>query len=252
MALYCTIFSQTTSKKKAFSEHGMNVRKAANYYLKKKINPSPQFSVQYASLFSGLQGYRKKDTLLAAKLIKRLYKVNDILFYRLMRIRLEWEFRQHVQLSPLDSILPRLKNNIDSSKYYYMMGLYFEDSMYVRTARRFGYVRVNSDGNEIVDWRKMRSFKFDDPRLFELHNDIDIDISSNHNYSKRDPIADTAILYYKKAINLDTSEFYYLKNLLILLSFVGDDAETQQVISSNLGNYTDKEKKWLKKYLDSH
>src|SRR5436190_16429041 len=113
------IFSQTTHKKKDIHEHRMHVRRAANYYLRKKLSPSPEFSVQYNSLFYGLQGYRKKDTLLANRVINRLYKVNDILFYRLMRIRLEWELKQRFAKSPLDSVCLLLKNNIDSAKYFY-------------------------------------------------------------------------------------------------------------------------------------
>lgn len=167
IAIPCTIFSQTAFKKEALSEHRMNVRKAANYYLKKKINQSPEFSIQYSSLFSGIQGYTKRDTIIATKLINRLYQFNDILFYRLMRIRLEWEFTQHLVISPLDSVRPILKNNIDSSKYYYMPGLYFQDSMTENLARSFGFVRSTCEGNEVVDWAHMKVLKWRDPKTIE-------------------------------------------------------------------------------------
>ena len=102
-----TLFPQSTLR--SFPERRMNVRKAANYYLKKKMDPSPRFSIQYSSLFSGLQHYSKRDTTIATKIIKRLYSFNDILFYRLMRIRLEWEFKQHLARASLDSIPALLK-----------------------------------------------------------------------------------------------------------------------------------------------
>lgn len=229
------------------SENKMKVRNAANYYLKKKIDPSPEFSTQYNSLFWGFQGYTKKDTLIAAKLIKRLYQVNDILFYRLMRIRLEWEFKQHLVKYPLDSIRHLLKKNIDSSQYYYMLGLYFRDSMTENLARRLGFVKVNSSGNEIVDWRIMKIKKWRNPKAIE----------SPHGYIlndfKVDRHRDSAIFYYKIAIKNNPTEFHYLKELLLFMSNLPEnkDEEVQQIITSKLENYTQEEKKWVKEYLDS-
>ena len=256
IAIHSAIFSQTTFNKKAFAEHRMHVRKAANYYLRKKIDPSPEFSVQYVSLFSGLKGYTWRDTLLATKVINRLYQFNDILFYRLMRIRLEWEFRQHLQRPPLDSIMPLLKNNNDSAKYYYMLGLYFQDSMTWQLARTFGYVRSTYDGNEVVDWRKMKDLNWRDPKTIEsiTVDDFILNVSKDiqRNF-KFDHLRDSSILYYKMALGNDPTEFHYLKELILFLSnlFGIKDEEIQLVITSKLENYTDKEKKWLRRYLDS-
>jgi hypothetical protein len=248
------IFSQTTHKKKDIHEHRMNVRRAANYYLRKKLNPSPEFSVQYNSLFLGLQGYRKKDTLLAVEVINRLYQSNDILFYRLMRIRLEWEFKQRFAKSPLDSVQPLLKNNIDSAKYHYMLALYFQDSMTWKLARQTGYVRATREGNEVVDWGKVKRLKW--PEAAEY---ISIDPlflrpdDKTFSYFKVGRSGDSAIFYYKKAVDNDPTEFHYLKEFLVFMSNLPEnkDAEMQQVINSKLNNYTGKEKKWVKKYFDS-
>jgi hypothetical protein len=83
-AIPSAIFSQSTPKSKALTGHQMNVRHAANYYLHNK-NPSPEFSVRYNSLFSGRQQYTTHDTIIATQLIQKLYELNDILFFRLMR-----------------------------------------------------------------------------------------------------------------------------------------------------------------------
>jgi hypothetical protein len=256
IAITCTIFPQTTFNKKAFSEHRMNVRKAANYYLRKKINPSPEFSVQYTSLFSGLQGYTRRDTLLATKLINKLHRVDGILFYRLMRIRLEWEFKQHFARSPLDAVRSLLKNNIDSAKYHYMLSLYFQDSITEHLSRKYGFVRATYDGNEVVDRRKMKDLNWRDPKTVESipFDDFILNVSKDiqRNF-KFDHLRDSSILYYKMALDNDPTEFHYLKELILFLSNLSGikDEEIQQVITSKMENYTDKEKKWLKKYLHS-
>jgi len=63
-AVPSTIFPQTTLKPKALTGCTMNVWHAVNYYLHKKI-PSPGFSVQYNSVFSGLQIYKERDSAIA-------------------------------------------------------------------------------------------------------------------------------------------------------------------------------------------
>jgi hypothetical protein len=240
------IFSQTKNKKKDIHEHRMSVQRAANYYLRKKLNSSPEFAVQYTSLFSGLQGYKKKDTLLATRVINRLYLLNDILFYRLMRIRLEWEFKQHLVRSSLDSVGFLLKNNIDSAKYFYMLALYFRDSMMENLARRLGYVKATYDGSEIVDWRKLTSLKWGDRRVIEGPHEFLGPVEPNFKVGR---FRDSSIFYYKKAIDNDPTEFHYLKEFLLFMSNLPEnkDAEIQQVINSKLNNYTRKEKKWIRK-----
>ncbi|HET6995021.1 MAG TPA: hypothetical protein VFI06_08560 [Chitinophagaceae bacterium] len=241
IAISPAIFSQTTIK---IPEHRMNVRKAANYYLRKKMNPSPRFSIQYTSLFAGLQGYTKRDSLLANKIINQLYQFNDILFYRLMRIRLEWEFKRHIVKSPLDSASLLLKNNIDSAKYYYMLGLFFQDSLAERLARRFGYVRATAGDIEVVDWRKMKTVKW---RNRKVIGSTDL----GHHDNRIDPMGDSVIVYYKRAIDNDPTEFHYLKEFILFMSNLPEDrdAEMKQVIASKLENYSDKEKNWVKKYF---
>ena len=255
IAIPGVIFSQSALKERSLAGRSMSVRKAANYYLRKKINLSPEFSIQYSSLFSGLQRYTMRDTIMATKIIKRLYQFNDILFYRLMRIRLEWEFKQHLVKSPLDSVCLLLKNNIDSAKYYYMLGLYFKDSMNEKLARHFGYVRATDGGNEITDWRKMKTLIWRDPKIIESITVDDLilnDSDSTQRYFKVDRPRDSSIFYFRTAIDTDPTEFHYLKEFLLFMSNLPGkkDAEIQQVIISKLENYTDKEKKRLKKYLD--
>jgi len=260
IAIPCTIFSQTISKTKALTGHTMNVRHAANYYLHNK-NPSLEFSPQYTSVFSGLRHYTKRDTVIATKLIKRLYKLNDILFFRLMRIRLQWEFKERYVRSSLDSTLPRLENNTDSAKYHYMLSLYFLNSLYERIARGLGYVKVTYDGSEVVDWRKMKVMKWRDPTVIEAISDGD-GLTLPQQYYKppkafglRDALLFNYKLaiekYFEMAVQEDPAEFHYLRELIVFMYNQPEnrDEEIRQLINSKLENYTDKQQRQLKTFL---
>ncbi len=244
------VFSQPILKSKKSPDAKVSVKKAANYYLKKRHNPSPGYSIYYSSLFSGLQKYTKKDSLLANKVISRLYQFNDILFFRLMRIRLEWEFKQHLNKSPLDSLLSLCKNNIDSANYSFILGIYFEDCLYERIACKYGYVRALYDESEVVDWRKVRTFRFYDSKIWEqiCIDKLILPIIDTVN-SSRPFLANTAIKYYAKSYELNNSAFYYIKELLIFLAKLGEEDEIQKIILSNMKNSTSKQKRWFKKCL---
>jgi len=262
LASPCNIFSQTTLKTKALTGHTMNVRHAANYYLHKK-NPSAEFSVQYTSMFLGLRNYTERDTIIANNLIKRLYELNDFLFFRLMRIRLQWEFKQRHVRSSLDSVRSLLRNNMDSAKYHYMLGLYFQDSLNERIARAFGYVRATNNGDEVVDWRKLKDLKWRDPRLIEMfpseYHGLLIPPDDYYRrptaFRSRDSLTfsyKAAIEnYYKMAVQEDPAEFHYLRELIIFMYNQPEnrDEEIRQLINSKLENYTRKQQRRLKKFL---
>lgn len=255
----CTVFSQTIPVNKLLYGRRVNERHAANYYLHKK-NPYPRFSIQYNSLFSGLQNYAKRDTATATKLIRRLYKLNDILFFRLMRIRLQWEFKQRHVRSSLDSIRPLIRNNIDSAKYHYMLALYFRDSLNERIARGLGYVRATYNGDEVVDWRKLKYLKWRNPRVIEtIGSDPLIIPPQEHGRIKSFGTRDSLIFLYKMAIedyyylavDEDPKEFHYLRELIAFLYNQPEnrDQEIREIINSKHSNYTDKEQEALKELV---
>jgi hypothetical protein len=237
------IFSQPPIKKERDGSKE-NDRETINYY-RKNTDLSRGFINSYVRLISGDRGYEKKDTLRADRLIKRLPLFIETVFYRLMRVRLEWEFKQHLLLSPLESVKPLLKTNIDSAQYYYMLAIYFKDSMYERWARHFGYSRINYQDHEIVDWAKIKKIKWADPKLIEQVT-INSLIPSSF---RKDRMMDSSVFYYKKAMEYDPGEFFYLADLLFYLSNFGEEKAIQQIITSKLNNYTGKEKAWLKEYL---
>ena len=118
-----TIFSQPSLKKELYGSKENN-RETINYY-REKTDLSRGFINSSVKLISG-----HRDFIKVNKLIKQLYKFNETVFYRFIRIRLEWEFKEHLMLPPLDSVKSLLKNKIDSAGYYYMLAIYFKDSMY--------------------------------------------------------------------------------------------------------------------------
>lgn len=218
-----------------------NKREAIKYY-KKNTDLPRNLIHSYVGLISDPQRYERKDTLKANKIINQLFQYNDNTFYRLMRVRLEWEFKQRLKPSLLDSARLLLKNNIDLAYYYYMLGNYFKDSMSERMARKFGFVRVTLDGNEIPDWRKIESFRLNFPGiLISLH---EYHMPSDDNRAEKN-MMDSSIYYYKKAIDFAKTEFYYIKELLFLLNKHYQEATLQQIIKQYQNNYTSKEKKWL-------
>jgi hypothetical protein len=102
----------------------------------------------------------------------------------------------------------------------------------------------------------MKKIKWRDPKLMAWFNHDDLILTFGkdiHRDFKFDHLRDSLIFYYKMAIDNDPTEFHYLKELILFLSNMPEnkDSEIQQIITLKLENYTDKEKKWLKKYLDS-
>lgn len=233
-----TIFSQPPIKKEIYGSKENN-REAINYYLK-NTDLSRSFIKSYIKLISG-----HRDHIKANKLIKQLYNFNETVFYRFIRVRLEWEFKEHLMLAPLDSVKPLLKNKIDSAGYYYMLAIYFKDSMYERIARRFGYVKAINPVEEIVDWAKMKTIKWTATKIIEQSHPGLLLSSSFRN----DRMLDSSVFYYKKAMGYDPGEFFYLADLLFYLSNFGEESALQQIITSKLNNYTGKKKAWLEAYL---
>ena len=60
---------------------------------------------------------------------------------------------------------------------------------------------------------------------------------------------DSSVFYYKKAMEYDPGEFFYLADLLFCLSNFGEEKAIQQIITSKLNIYTGKEKAWLETCL---
>lgn len=161
------VFAQQSVKGKYFTEIKGNVPKAVKFYLRKGIPHSPVFSRQYESLFSGLKSYNEKDKLLVSQLISKLYNVDTILFFRLMRIRLEWELKERLFLPALDSVQNFIKTKTEQAHYNYMKGLYYWDNYYEKLARHMGYVKPINANTEIVDWKKMNTMQWRGSKVFE-------------------------------------------------------------------------------------
>ena len=213
-------------------------QKAINYYLK-TIDLFPDFYTPYIELDSYLEDNDKADTSIANEFINRLYRVNDTVFYRLMRIRLEWEFKERLVLAPLDSVRVLLKDNIDSADYYSTLAIYFKDEMYSSAANTLGYLKSGSDGTEHIDWKKTETIRWDDPRTMnKLTDDEKLFVKK-----------DSALFYYKKAVELDTTDAYYMQNLIFFLSGFGEDEDIQQILPAKLKYYPDEEKASLKVLL---
>ena len=244
IAIPVTIFSQKKMEENYFPESKGNFKKAAKYYLKKRIDTTSGFTKYYASLFSEIPNYTTKDRLLALKLINRLYQFDDILFFKLMQIRLEWNFRERISYSPLYSVRGPLKNNIDSANYSLLLGIYFKDTLIERVARHMGYVRGVNPSVEIVDWQKMKTMKWVELKKMEQLPNYDTIIPFVGKGLK-----DSSFKYYKRAIELDSTQFYHIKEFLIYLYKFGEDMEIQQLIISKIKNYNKKEKIWLEKLL---
>ncbi len=244
LIIQCTVFSQKESAEKYFPEAKYNFRKAAKYYLKKRTVPTPVITKEYASLFSDINNYTDKDRLLCLKLINRIYQFDDILFFKLMRIRLEWNFGERISYSPLYSVPEPFKKSTDSANYSLLLGIYFKDTLIERVARHMGYVKGVNPSVEIVDWKKMNTMKWAYPRGVMEQTDK----YYNPPFIGKE-LRDSSFKYYKKAIELDSTQFYYIKEFLIYLYKFGEDIEIQQLIISKINNYTKKEKRWLEKLL---
>lgn len=234
-----TIFSQRYIKDDLYGNK--EDRRGTIKYYKKNTDFSRGFINSYVRLLSG-----RRDIAKAIKQINQLYKLNETVFYRFMRIRLEWEFKEHLMLAPLDSVKSLLKNKSDSAGYYYMQGNYFQDSMLEKLARKFGFVKAVSHDNEVPDWSKIKSFRWNSPIIIEsMHGDntlLDDPIVNN-------PMMDSSISYYKKAIEKDPAEFFYMKELVFFLNKHYQESALQQAIKQYQNNYPRREKKWLNALL---
>lgn len=245
LAFPYTGLTQISAKGKYFSERKGNVRKAVRYYLRKGLTESQGFSCQYESLFSGLKSYTQKDKLWANQLLSKLYEVDSILFFKLMRIRLEWYLKERLVLTGLDSVQNLIKTTTDQAHYNYMKGLYYSDSYYEKLARHMGYVKAINANTEIVDWKKMNTMRWGSIKILEQ---IPNSIVPERPF-KYENLKDSAIAYYKKAIENSRSEFFYFKEILFYLSKHNEKLLIQQLLNSNLNTYSLKERRWLRKVV---
>jgi len=237
-----TSFSQESGKYNPYDETHRMERKSVGYYIRKSRGES-SFSISMEKFFTGLRRYQKKDTLLAYKLIKKLEVSDKYVLSRLAIIRLKWEVESRLEKSSLDSVRLLLRNKSDSAAYYYTLGLFFQDSVYERIARKFGFVRAAKDGNEITDWRKMTTFRWESSnwRSYFFHAEPE-DV-------KKIKIAADVIIQYKNAIELDPQQFNYTKQLILFTYCFSDDKIIPALISSAKGKYNDTAEKWLSNFL---
>jgi hypothetical protein len=229
------LFSQSAKEKDLFGEK-MSYRDVKRYY-KAKTNLPQNWIGLYTKLLTGRKGRGSKNRLLAYKLIERLSRSDRNAFSRLMQMRLAWEFKEH--LTSTEPVKPFLKNTIDSAGYYYMMTVYFKDSIMEKIARRMGYMKGGYE-REIVDWAKMKWMKW---------NSEPIERSSHGYYIDTTPLIsqrmkDSCIQYYKAAIDHDPAEFFYAKEFFFFLSQHNKE-KLQEIIKPYLNNYSPKQQQWL-------
>lgn len=243
------LVSQSSNDVQALLKSKMTTQTSIAYYLK-NTNLSRHFINRYIDLTKSFKkhdffkakkykGYRSEDTLMAYKQIKRLNEAGQNAKHQLMRTRLEWDYKEHLQKTLLDSAMLKLRNYSDSASYFFTLGIYCKDSINEVIARRFGYVKSDNKGNELVDWEKMNNFKFDGwviSDLSALPPTIDISIGD---------IRNSFILYFEKAIELDKKEFYYMIEMLVALIRLGDEETVQKKITEYKNGYSINEQKWL-------
>jgi len=214
-----------------------NIRHTVDHYLE-NTSLSRHFVKTYVKLMTGPKRHPAKARIL----IQKLYSKNDLAFYRLMRIKLEWEYLQHLKYTPLDSVRSILQTNKDSTHYYYTLALYFTDSMTAVAARKFGYVKAINPSVEEVDWSKMKSMKWTDPKIIET-----IGVHERFSWDKK--MRDTAFAYYKRAIEQYPAAFFYLKETIFFLHKIGERKLITELISQQQHHYTKKEKEWINDFL---
>ena len=73
-------------------------------------------------------------------------------------------FNKQVTIGPLFMDDTEITNN-----EYRQFIAWVRDSI---AARKLGYVKSNADGNEAVDWAKMKTIKWSDPKVMEQLNDL--------------------------------------------------------------------------------
>ncbi len=215
----------------------INIRNTVDHYLE-NTSLSRHFVKTYVKLMTGPKRYATKARIL----IQKLYSKNDLAFYRLMRIKLEWEYIQHLKYTPLDSVRSILQTNKDSAHYYYTLALYFTDSMNATAARKFGYVKAINPSVEEVDWIKMKSIKWADPKIIQ-------NITGHERFSWDEKMRDTAFAYYKRAIEQYPAAFFYLKETIFFLHKIGERKLITELISQQQHHYTKKEKEWLNDFI---
>ncbi|MBK6990533.1 MAG: caspase family protein [Chitinophagaceae bacterium] len=100
--------------------------KALNY-LYKNIELFPNHSKTYELLYN--YAIEKKDSEVANKLISYIHKQDSLASMYLYRIRFEYDFFK-TPFSPenLEQISTKLKNNFDSSEYYFTLSFYYRDT----------------------------------------------------------------------------------------------------------------------------
>ena len=69
-------------------------------------------------------------------------------------------------------------------------------------AKKIGYVKSDTDGNEYVDWAKMRTIKWDDPKTVELLGQSDILLSPEDRIFGKKEIDPSKIVYQSERFNL--------------------------------------------------
>src|SRR5688500_18786108 len=69
-------------------------------------------------------------------------------------------------------------------------------------AKRLGYIKSGGDGNEYVDWEKMRTMKWGDPKVVEQLGQTDLILSPEDRIFGKKEIDATKLIYHSETFDL--------------------------------------------------
>lgn len=207
------------------------------------ISKSNSYTTGIEKIFTSLWGMKRKKFAFGDKVIKKLRKYPGSLS-ALVTVRLKWETQERLQRSSLDSAWDLLQTKEDTAAYYYTNAMLYKDSLYERIAFKMGYVKASAD-REYVDWGKIYIIHWEEQAypIEQLHN------YGEPYYAWKEQFIDSAILYFKKAIASDKSEFCYAKQLLLFMYRFRRREGIPLLINDVKLNYSTDGQKWLTKFL---
>ena len=69
-------------------------------------------------------------------------------------------------------------------------------------AKKLGYIKAGSDGNEYVDWKKMQTLKWGDPKVVEQLGQTDLILSPEDRVFGKKEIDPSKLIYHSETFNL--------------------------------------------------
>ncbi|RYZ24360.1 MAG: gliding motility-associated lipoprotein [Chitinophagaceae bacterium] len=85
-----------------------------------------------------------------------------------------------------------------TNNMYRQFAFWVRDSI---VAKKMGYVKSGADGNENVDWAKMKTFKWGDPKVAEQLGQTDIILSPEDRINGKKEIDATKIVYHSETFD---------------------------------------------------